>query len=77
MTEAAETQEVTTISLTDICKELDIKPQGARVKLRRKMKEAKGAGFRWVFPLEQKDEIITLLTAKAEKKEAEEAEGEE
>ena len=67
MTEAAET-EVQTISLADICAELGIKPQGARVKLRRKMKEAKGEGFRWVFPLEQKDEIIALLTAKAEKK---------
>ena len=73
MTEATE---VNTISLADICKELDIKPQGARVKLRRKMKEAKGEGFRWTCPIEQKDEIIALLTAKPERKAKEESEDE-
>lgn len=77
MTEQTQAPEVTTVSLADICKELGIKPQGARVKLRKKMKEAKGEGFRWTFPIEQKDEIVTLLTAKAEKKEKVEGEGEE
>lgn len=62
MTEAA------TVTLSEICAELGIKPQGARVKLRRKMKEAKGEGFRWTFPIEQKAEIIALLTAKAKAK---------
>ena len=76
MTEAAETEVVETISLADICKELGIKPQGARVKLRRKMKEAKGEGFRWTFPIEQKDEIVALLTAKAERKAKEEGDDE-
>lgn len=64
MTEAA----TATITLSEICAELGIKPQGARVKLRRKMKEAKGEGFRWTFPIEQKAEIVALLTAKAEAK---------
>ena len=57
MTEAA----VTTITLAEICKELDMKPQSARVKLRKKLPEAKGDGFRWAFPIEQKEEIIALL----------------
>ena len=65
MTEAA-TVEAPTITLSEICAELGIKPQGARVKLRRKMKEAKGEGFRWTFPIEQKAEIVSLLTVKAE-----------
>lgn len=56
-----------TITLAEICAELGIKPQGARVKLRRKLKEAKGEGFRWTFPIDQKDEIVELLTKKAEK----------
>lgn len=68
MTEAATVEAPTTITLSEICAELGIKPQGARVKLRRKMKEAKGEGFRWTFPIEQKAEIIALLTAKAEAK---------
>lgn len=68
MTEAAPVEAPTTITLSEICVELGIKPQGARVKLRRKMKEAKGEGFRWTFPIEQKDEIVSLLTAKAEAK---------
>ena len=68
MTEAATVEAPTTISLSEICAELGIKPQGARVKLRRKMKEAKGEGFRWTFPIEQKAEIVALLTAKAEAK---------
>lgn len=67
MTEAVATP-VETISLSEICAELGIKPQGARVKLRRKMKASKGEGFRWVFPIEQKDEIVAILTAKAEAK---------
>lgn len=82
MTEAATVEAPTTITLSEICAELGIKPQGARVKLRRKMKEAKGEGFRWTFPIEQKAEIIALLTAKAEAKakakaEAESDDGEE
>lgn len=68
MTEAATVEAPTTITLSEICAELGIKPQGARVKLRRKMKEAKGEGFRWTFPIEQKAEIVSLLTAKAEAK---------
>lgn len=68
MTEAATVEAPTTITLSEICAELGIKPQGARVKLRRKMKEAKGEGFRWTFPIEQKVEIVALLTAKAEAK---------
>jgi hypothetical protein len=66
---------VETISLADICKEMGIKPQGARVKLRKKLANAKGDGFRWVFPIEQKDEIVALLTPKA-KAEGDEGEGE-
>lgn len=68
MTEAATVEAPTTVTLSEICAELGIKPQGARVKLRRKMKEAKGEGFRWTFPIEQKAEIVSLLTAKAEAK---------
>lgn len=68
MTEAAPVEAPTTITLSEICAELGIKPQGARVKLRRKMKEAKGEDFRWAFPIEQKAEIVALLTAKAEAK---------
>ena len=68
MTEATTVEAPTTITLSEICAELGIKPQGARVKLRRKMKEAKGEGFRWTFPIEQKAEIVALLTAKAEAK---------
>ena len=72
---AVETEavEVTTISLADICKEMDIKPQSARIKLRKKLPAAKGEGFRWSFPIEQKDEIVALLTPapKAVKEEAE------
>jgi hypothetical protein len=55
----------TTISLAQICEEMGIKTQGARVKLRKKLAEAKGDGFRWTFPIEQKDEIVALLTPKA------------
>ena len=80
MTEATTVEAPTTITLSEICAELGIKPQGARVKLRRKMKEAKGEGFRWTFPIEQKAEIVALLTAKAEAKakaKAESDDGEE
>jgi len=70
----AENQEVNSneITLAEICKEMGIKPQGARVKLRKKLADAKGEGFRWVFPIERKEEIVALLTpaAKAEKEEA-------
>ena len=76
MTEAATVEAPTTITLSEICAELGIKPQGARVKLRRKMKEAKGEGFRWTFPIEQKAEIVALLTAKAEAKSKAKAEAE-
>jgi hypothetical protein len=68
MTEAATVEAPTPITLSEICAELGIKPQSARVKLRRKMKDAKGEGFRWTFPIEQKDEIVAMLTAKAEAK---------
>jgi hypothetical protein len=77
MTEAATVEAPTTITLSEICAELGIKPQGARVKLRRKMKEAKGEGFRWTFPIEQKAEIVSLLTAKAEAKAKAKAESED
>lgn len=75
MTEAATA--TATITLSEICAELGIKPQGARVKLRRKMKEAKGEGFRWTFPIEQKAEIVALLTAKAEAKSKAKAESDD
>lgn len=68
-----EAEVVTTISLAEICAELGIKPQSARIKLRKKLKDSKGEGFRWVFPLEQKAEIVELLTAKPEKAEKAEA----
>ncbi len=77
MTEAATVEAPTTITLSEICAELGIKPQGARVKLRRKMKEAKGEGFRWTFPIEQKAEIVALLTAKAEAKSKAKAESDD
>lgn len=54
-------EENNTVSLAEICAELGIKPQGARVKLRKKLAEAKGEGFRWSFPAEQKAEIMALL----------------
>lgn len=76
MTEAATVEAPTTITLSEICAELGIKPQSARVKLRRKMKEAKGEGFRWTFPIEQKAEIVALLTVKAEAKSKAKAEAE-
>lgn len=69
-------EEVTTITLAEIAKELNIKPQSARVKLRKKLPGAKGDGFRWVFPIEEKAAIVELLTAKAERKAKEEAEDE-
>ena len=77
MTEAATVEAPTTVTLSEICAELGIKPQGARVKLRRKMKEAKGEGFRWTFPIEQKAEIVALLTAKAEAKSKAKAESDD
>jgi len=77
MTEAATVETPTTITLSEICAELGIKPQGARVKLRRKMKSAKGEGFRWTFPIEQKDEIVAMLTAKAEAKSKKAAEADD
>jgi hypothetical protein len=60
----SEDKEVVTVTLAEICEELGIKPQGARVKLRKKLAEAKGEGFRWSFPIEQKAEIVALLTPK-------------
>ena len=65
----------TEITLSEICKELGIKPQAARVKLRRKLAATKGDGFRWVFPIELKEEIVTLLTASSRVKKEAEAEG--
>ena len=59
------TEQATTVTLAEICAELDIKPANARVKLRRRLAKADDAGFRWVFPIEQKDEIVELLTTKA------------
>ena len=59
------------ITLAEICSEMGIKPQGARVKLRKKLgKETKGEGFRWVFPIERKAEIVDLLTPKAKEEAA-------
>ena len=50
------------VTLAEICKELNIKPQSARVKLRRLLPKAKSEpGFRWVFPLADKQKIIDLL----------------
>lgn len=81
MTEAATTPKKSDIpenhfTLSDLCEELDIKPQGARVKLRRKLADAKGDGFRWTFHNDRKDEIVELLTAKTERKSKEEADDE-
>lgn len=73
MTEAAA---VETITLKEICEELGIKPTNARQKLRSKMKASKGEGFRWVFPVDQKDEIVELLKSKAEAK-ADDEDGED
>lgn len=73
MTEAvAETQEVTTVSLKEICDELGIKTANARQRLRSKMKtDANGtAGFRWVFPIEKKGEIVAFLKEAEERKAA-------
>lgn len=50
------------ITLAEICQELSTKPQAARVKLRRELPKAKSEpGFRWVFPLADKQKIIDLL----------------
>ena len=66
--EAAVEKAPDTITLAEICKELNIKPQGARVKLRSKMaQEAKEPGFRWVFPISDKAKVVALLTEKAVK----------
>lgn len=59
------TEEIQVVTLAEICAELDIKPATARVKLRKRLEKADGAGFRWVFPVDQKDEIVDLLTKKA------------
>lgn len=57
------------VTLSEICQELGLKPQLARVKLRRKLaKESREPGFRWVFPLEDKQKIVDLLTAQPEPK---------
>ena len=60
-TPAAPTEPV--ITLAEICKELSTKPQAARVKLRRQLGEGrtKEVGFRWVFPLADKDKVIEML----------------
>lgn len=63
-TEAAEAPEAV-ITLTEICAEMGIKTTSARVKLRKKLAEGRKGNSRWVFPLEQKDEIVALLTPKA------------
>ena len=65
------------ITLSEICKELGIKPQAARVKLRRKLADAKGEGFRWVFPIERKEEIVTLLTTSPRARKEDEVEGDD
>lgn len=75
MTEA-QTTEAVTIPLADICKELGIKPQSARIKLRKKLAAAKGEGFRWEFTEDKVDEVKTILTAKTERKGKAEGEGE-
>ena len=78
MSEAQAPEVPTTISLAEICAEMGIKPQGARIKLRKKLgKESRGDVARWVFPLERKDEIVALLTPapKAEKEAPAEGEG--
>ena len=78
MSEAqAQSAEVTTVSLSEICTEMNIKPQGARIKLRKKLgKKSRGDNFRWVFPIEQKAEIVALLTPKAKADPEDESEGE-
>ena len=61
---AAATEPVapTTVTLSEICKEMGIKPQSARIKLRKKLAGSKEPGFRWTFPVDQKAEIVALLT---------------
>lgn len=58
-------QVIETVTLAEICEELGIKPQGARVKLRKRLGKEEGDSFRWTFPLSQKDHIVDLLTSKA------------
>lgn len=62
-TQASATSAEPVITLAEICKELNIKPQAARVKLRRQLGEGrtKEAGFRWVFPLTDKEKVIEML----------------
>ena len=77
--EGETTETSNTITLAEICAEMGIKATGARVKLRKKLADTGREGnARWVFPLEQKDEIVALLTPapKAEAAEDDEGEGE-
>ena len=63
-------QVIETFTLAQLCEELGIKPQTARVKLRKRLGKEEGDSFRWVFPISQKDEITELLTTKPEKEAA-------
>lgn len=77
--EGAEDAPVTTITLAEICAEMGIKTTSARIKLRKKMAGDREASARWTFPIEQKDEIVALLTptVKSEPAEAEDGDGED
>lgn len=74
MSEAVENQEgteaaapaVEMITLKEICEELGIKPANARQRLRAKMTKSTAGGFRWEWPVEQKDEIVAFLKKPAE-----------
>lgn len=58
-------QVIETFTLAQLCEELGIKPQTARVKLRKLLGKEEGDSFRWTFPIGQKDNIVKLLTIKA------------
>ena len=65
-----------TITLAEICSEMGIKATGARVKLRKKLAETGREGnARWVFPLEQKAEIVALLTPATKAEAGEDGDG--
>jgi hypothetical protein len=64
-------------ALSEICAELGIKPQAARIKLRKKFAAGKAEGFRWTFTDEQVAEVKDILTAKGKAKADPEDEGED
>ena len=74
--EGTEDAPVTTITLAEICAEMGIKTTSARIKLRKKMAGGRGENARWTFPIEQKDEIVALLTPAPKAESDGEGEGE-